>query len=118
MRACVARTASLARDNRHSQEGRHIPVNEAPHVFWKYEPTLEGTSPAKSLLTMVYAALTQLEQVTLEGRLGSEPPLTRFVPKASMFAMERLPVVPWTPVRNSVTQSSLFCFVLRGRRMP
>ena len=68
------------------------------------------------MLTIEYAALTQLEQVTFEGRLRDDP-LARFVPSASMLARVRLPVVPSTPVRNSVTQSSLFCLVLRVRRM-
>ena len=93
-------------------------MNEAPHVLWKYELIVDGRKLPRPLLSTEYTPLTQSVQVTLAGMLGAELLLAKLVPRASMFETERLPVYVWTLLRNSVTQSWLFCFELRVRDVP
>jgi len=60
------------------------------------------TKPGKFLLARLYAALVQLVQVVLDGRLTLLPPKRRLETELRV----KVPVVVWMFVKVSVTQSS------------
>jgi len=63
------------------------------------------TKPGKFLLAILYAALVQLVQVVLDGRLRLPPP-RRLEKRVEREVRVKVPVVDWMFVKVSVTQSS------------